>query len=82
VKELTSQFRCVGSADYVRWLDKILDMGEQDDIKLQYDVAVEDDYGKLRMQLEEWNCQSCSAKLVAGVGVQEMINQEKIVILS
>ncbi len=69
VAELTSQFRCSGSDDYLSWLENTLQMGEQKESKFNsknFDFQIMDDPNEIRDKIFSLNKLDNKARLVAG----------------
>ena len=67
--ELTSQFRCAGSTDYLEWLDYTLGLGGDENASLQnseFDLLQFDDSSDLRDYIFEKNRNSNKSRLLAG----------------
>ncbi len=69
--ELTSQFRCLGSASYVSWVEDVLQMkntanhdGFDDD--LHYDIRVVDNPNEMRKIIRIKNRKNNASRIVAG----------------
>lgn len=69
--ELTSQFRCSGSAGYVSWIEDVLqirDTANHDviDSNLHYDIKIVDDPNKMRDFIRRKNKKNNASRIVAG----------------
>jgi hypothetical protein len=67
--ELTSQFRCAGSSDYLDWLDYTLGLGGSETAVLEnseFDFEVFDDPSELRDFIFERNAHNNKSRLLAG----------------
>jgi uncharacterized protein len=66
---LESQFRCSGSDGYLSWLDHVLGIRETVNKSLdpaEYDLRILDSPAEVRDLIEERNCSSNRARMVAG----------------
>lgn len=66
---LASQFRCNGSAQYIQFVNNILQVGEPVDIDIStvnFDVRVFDNPNNMRDNLRELNATNNKARMVAG----------------
>ncbi len=69
--ELTSQFRCSGSADYVSWIEDVLqirDTSNHDviDSNLHYDIKIADNPNEMRDFIRRKNKKNNASRIVAG----------------
>lgn len=67
--ELTSQFRCSGSDDYIAWLDDVLGVHRDQETYFapnSYDFQIFDDPSRLHQAIREKNKASNKARVVAG----------------
>lgn len=69
--ELTSQFRCNGSAGYVSWVEDVLEIrntANHDgfDTNLNYKIEVVDNPNKMRRFIEKKNIKNNASRIVAG----------------
>lgn len=67
--ELTAQFRCAGSLDYLRWLDSTLGLGGNDEANLansEYQFEVVPNPSDLREFINERNLRANKSRLLAG----------------
>jgi uncharacterized protein len=67
--QLSSQFRCAGSDEYLRWLDSLLDLRGDRDPSLsgcEYDIRVVDSPSQLRDMIVELNRSNNRSRLLAG----------------
>lgn len=69
--ELTSQFRCFGSTEYISWVEDVLQMRNRQnrdeiDFELNYDVKIVDDPNEVRNFIKKKNKKNNNARIVAG----------------
>lgn len=69
--ELTSQFRCSGSASYISWIEDVLQIrntANHDDIdsNLHYDIKIVDDPNEMRDFIKKKNRKNNNSRVVAG----------------
>ena len=67
--ELTAQFRCAGSLDYLEWLDSTLGLGGNDEANLsnsEYQFEVVSNPSDLRKFISERNLRANKSRLLAG----------------
>lgn len=67
--ELSAQFRCAGSDEYLRWVDSVLGFGANPGTDLRdtdYEIAVVDSPSELRDRIFELNRENHSSRLLAG----------------
>jgi DUF2075 family protein len=69
IQELSAQFRCAGSDEYLRWVDGVLHLVDHEDVDLSatdYDIRVVDTPDELRELIFERNRESGTSRLLAG----------------
>ena len=69
VQELSAQFRCAGSDEYLRWIDGVLRLVDDVDVDLSttdYDIRILDSPNELRDLIIERNLENGSSRLLAG----------------
>lgn len=69
--ELTSQFRCSGSASYVSWIEDVLQIRntanhDEIDSDLHYDIQIVDDPNEMRKFIKKKNKKNNNSRIVAG----------------
>jgi DUF2075 family protein len=67
--ELSAQFRCAGSDEYLQWIDSLLNPDEHRVVDLtttDYDIRVVDSPSELRDLVFEKNCSNNASRLLAG----------------
>ncbi len=67
--ELTSQFRCSGSDDYMVWLDDALDIKKDSESYFspdRFDFRIVDSPSELQSMIEEKNAENNKSRMVAG----------------
>lgn len=67
--ELTAQFRCAGSDEYLVWIDSLLDIGEHLEVNLSgtdYEIEIVDSPSELRDRIFALNEENHSSRLLAG----------------
>lgn len=69
--ELTSQFRCSGSASYVSWIEDVLQIRntanhDEIDSDLHYDIQIVDNPNEMRKFIKKKNKKNNNSRIVAG----------------
>jgi len=67
--ELSAQFRCAGSDEYLRWVDSLLGIGEHPKVDLDgtdYEIEIVNSPSELRDRIVDLNQQNHSSRLLAG----------------
>jgi len=67
--ELSAQFRCAGSDEYLRWVDSLLGIGEHPQVDLSgtdYVIEIVDSASELRDRIFTLNRENHSSRLLAG----------------
>jgi len=67
--QLTAQFRCAGSTAYLNWVDRALQISEEDEVDLSttdYDIRIVGSPSELRDEIARRNKEGESARLLAG----------------
>lgn len=69
--ELTSQFRCSGSASYVSWIEDVLQIRntanhDEIDSDFHYDIQIVDDPNEMRKIIKKKNKKNNNSRIVAG----------------
>ena len=69
IQQLSAQFRCAGSDEYLKWIDDVLGIVDHDDVDLtgtDYDIRILDSPSELRDLVFEKNNLNGSSRLLAG----------------
>ncbi len=69
--ELTSQFRCSGSASYISWIEDVLQIRntanhDEIDSNLNYDIKIVDNPNEMRDFIKKKNRKNNNSRVVAG----------------
>lgn len=66
--KLRAQFRCGGAGNYIKWIDKLLEIDSKEKLNMnpRYDIKMVDKFENMRFELAELNKKGHEARIVAG----------------